>query len=77
MMYGLEKSDSAIVAMKPANKADPKAAERVEPRAGTKGNTDWPTTYRTQRRSKRVPKVKPCTQREVKTNDGLIGDLRQ
>ena len=40
MMYGLEKSDSAIVAVKPANKADPKAAEWVEPRAGTKGNME-------------------------------------
>jgi RNA-directed DNA polymerase len=40
MMYGLEKSDSAIVAVKPANKAVSMAAEWVEPRAGTKGNTD-------------------------------------
>ena len=30
-----EKSDSAIVAVKPANKAGPPAAEWVEPRAGT------------------------------------------
>src|SRR5262245_56137139 len=48
MMQGHEKSDPAIVAMKPANKveqlaaeqsaAEPTAAEPVEPRAGTKGN---------------------------------------
>ena len=35
MMHGLEKSDPAIVAMKPANKAVQTAAEWVEPRAGT------------------------------------------
>ena len=38
MMNGREKSDSAIVAMKPANKAGQPAAEWVEPRAGTKAN---------------------------------------
>ena len=50
MMYGVEKSDSAIVAVKPANKAVPTAAEWVEPRAGTKGNMGQPTTQRTQSR---------------------------
>ena len=34
MMHGLEKSDSVIVAMKPANKAGKPAAEWVEPRTG-------------------------------------------
>ena len=48
MMYGLEKSDSAIVAMKPANKTGVSVAEWVEPRAGTKGNADPPRTQRTQ-----------------------------
>ena len=33
MMYGREKSDLAIVAMKPANNAAQAAAEWVEPRA--------------------------------------------
>jgi RNA-directed DNA polymerase len=33
MMHGREKSDSAIVAGKPTNKAVPTAAEPVEPRA--------------------------------------------
>ena len=51
MMNELEKSDSAIVAVKPANKAGQPAAEWVEPRAGTKGNTGQPHTRRTQRRS--------------------------
>ncbi|WP_422823718.1 group II intron reverse transcriptase/maturase [Variovorax rhizosphaerae] len=49
-MYGPEKSDSAIVAVKPANKAGMPAAEWVEPRAGTKGNTGQPHTRRTQSR---------------------------
>lgn len=54
MMHGLEKSDLAIVAMKPANKAVPAVAhtpaEWVEPRAGTKGNTGQANTRRTQSR---------------------------
>jgi RNA-directed DNA polymerase len=60
MMHGHEKSGPAIVAMKPANKAErtapersaanPNAAEPVEPRAGTKGNADQQSTRRTQSR---------------------------
>jgi group II intron reverse transcriptase/maturase len=60
MMDGHEKSDLAIVAVKPANKAEQPAAERsaavltaaesAEPRAGTKGNADQQSTCRTQRR---------------------------
>ena len=50
MMNGLEKSDPAIVAMKPANKVGQPAAEWVEPRAGAEGNTDQPNTRRTQSR---------------------------
>ena len=38
MMHGPEKSDLAIVAGKPANKAEQSAAELMEQRAGTKGN---------------------------------------
>ena len=38
MMHGPEKSDLAIVAGKPANKAEQSVAESVERRAGTKGN---------------------------------------
>ena len=37
MMYGREKSDPAIVAMKPTNKAGRPAAELVERSAGAKG----------------------------------------
>ena len=50
MTHGHEKSDSAIVAVKPANKAVQPAAELVEPRAGTKGNAEQQSTYRTQSR---------------------------
>ena len=50
MTNGHEKSDSAIVAVKPANKVERSAAEPVEPRAETKGNVDQQRTRRTQRR---------------------------
>jgi hypothetical protein len=49
MMYGHEKSDLAIVAVKPTNKAERSAAESVERRAGTEGNADWQSTHWTQR----------------------------
>src|SRR5260370_38473160 len=50
MMHGREKSDSAIVAVKPANKVERSAAELVEPRAETKGNVGQQSTRRTQSR---------------------------
>lgn len=50
MMYGREKSDSAIVAKKLANKAGLPAAEQVEPRAGTEGNAGQQRTRRAQNR---------------------------
>ena len=50
MMHGRGKSDFAIVAVKPANKAERSAAELVEPRAGTKGNADQQSTRRAQNR---------------------------
>src|SRR5207302_4209643 len=49
-MHGREKSDSAIVAGKPTNKAVPTAAEPVEPRAEAKGNASQQSTRRTQSR---------------------------
>jgi RNA-directed DNA polymerase len=52
MMHGREKSDSAIVAVKPTNKAVPTAAEPVEPRAGAKGNAGQQSTHRTQGRER-------------------------
>ena len=60
MMHGHEKSDSVIVAVKPANKAAHPAveqsavglaaAELVEPRTETKGNADQQSTCRAQSR---------------------------
>src|SRR6516225_8725739 len=60
MMNGPEKSDPAVVAMKPANRSEgppaarpaeeKHAAEPGERRAGTKGNADQQSTRRTQRR---------------------------
>ena len=60
MMHGHEKSDSVIVAAKPANKvahpaveqsaAEPATAEPVEPRAETKANADQQSTCRAQSR---------------------------
>ena len=48
MMHGPEKSDPAIVAGKPTNKAERSAAELVEPRAGTKGNAYQQSMHWTQ-----------------------------
>src|SRR6202163_2384469 len=50
MMNGREKSDPAVVAMKPANKAGQPAAEWVEPRAGAEGNAGQSHTHRAQDR---------------------------
>jgi RNA-directed DNA polymerase len=60
MMHGHGKSDDAIVAEKPANKAEPSAAEQsaakaaaaeqVEPRAETEENADQQSTCRAQSR---------------------------
>src|ERR1700726_1710780 len=50
MMHERGKSDSAVGAMKPANKAGRSAAELVEQRAGTKGNADQQGTRRAQDR---------------------------
>src|SRR5712671_1251124 len=50
MMHGRGKSDSAIVAVKPANKAEQSAAEPVEPRAEAKGKAGQHSTCRAQSR---------------------------
>ena len=50
MMHGHGESDFAIVAGKPANKAERSAAEPVEPRAEAEGNASQQSTGRTQRR---------------------------
>jgi hypothetical protein len=50
MMHGREKSDPAIVAVKPANKAERSAAEPAEPRAGAGGNAGQRSMDRAQNR---------------------------
>ncbi len=50
MMYGPEKSDLAVVAAKPTNKARRLVAEPVERRARTKGNARQQSTRRAQDR---------------------------
>ena len=47
MMHEREKSDTAVVAVKPTNKAGATAADPVEPRAGTKRNASEQSTHRT------------------------------
>src|SRR6266540_6405130 len=59
MMHGHEKSDFAIVAVKPANKAEQTAAEPVEPRAETEGNAGQQSTHRAQYRV-RVAQALAC-----------------
>src|ERR1700745_1464830 len=76
-MHGHEKSDPAIVVMKPANKAEgpsaarpaeeKHAAEAVERRAGTKGNADQQSTHRTQRRH-RVAQALECIRKVASTH---------
>ena len=44
MMHDHEKSDPAIGAVKPTNKAGQPAAELVEPRAGAEGNVSQQST---------------------------------
>jgi len=51
MMHGGGKSDEAIVAMKPANKAERSATESVERRAEAKGNAGQQSTFRAQSRA--------------------------
>ena len=71
MTHEPEKSDSAVVAVKLANKtAVSKAvAEPVEPRAGTKGNTQQSHTRRTQGRdsvSQRLERVRKAARKRKK-----------
>ena len=53
MMHESKKSDLAVVAVKPTNKAGGiPAAEPVEPRAGAEGNVDQQSTHRAQNRAR-------------------------
>jgi hypothetical protein len=62
MMHGRGKSDEAIVAVKPANKAEQSAAERVERRAEAKGNARQQSTHRTQSRGSVTPALERIRQ---------------
>ena len=69
MMYGREKSDPAIIAVKPTNKAGQPVAEPVERRAGTKGNAGWQSTCRAQDRvsvSQALDRVRQAARRGKK-----------
>jgi RNA-directed DNA polymerase len=66
-MHGHEKSDSAIVATKPANNAGRPATERVERRAGTEGKADQQSTRRAQDResvSQALGRIRQAARRE-------------
>src|SRR5258706_11467153 len=69
MMHEREKSDLAVVAVKPANKAERSAAEPVERRAGARGNAGQHSTYRAQYREsvsqalERIRQVSPSLTR--------------
>lgn len=69
MMHGREKSDPAIVATKPTNKAGQPAAEPVEPRAGAEGNAGRQSTRRAQNRgsvSQALDRVRQAARRGKK-----------
>lgn len=69
MMHGQEKSDSPIVAMKPANKPAHAGAESMEPRGEAKGNTEWLRMCRTQCResvSQRLERVRQAARHRKK-----------
>ncbi len=64
-MYGPEKSDPCVVAMKSVNKSARPDAESMEPRQGAKGTTSEKRTCRTQRRtsvSQRLTRVRAGAQ---------------
>src|SRR6202011_4819396 len=51
MMHEREKSDPAVVAVKPTNKAERSVAELAEPRARAEGNASQHNTDRAQKRA--------------------------
>lgn len=69
MMYGTQKSDSPIVALKPTNKDERSDAESVEPRGGAEGNTDQSRMCRTQGREsvfQRLDRVRKAARQRKK-----------
>src|SRR5882724_10637657 len=74
MVHGREKSDTAVVAAKPTNKAGATiaaAAEPVEPRAGTKRNASEQSTHRTLGRV-RVTHARPRTAGRKAKEEGEV-----
>ena len=67
MMHEVEKSDSAIVAVKSANKGERSLAESMERRAEPKGNPGGQSTRRTQGResvSQAIDRIRQFVERE-------------
>src|SRR5262249_35433241 len=78
MMHGRGKSDSAIVAVKPANNAEQSAAELAEPRAGTEGNASQQRTCRAQNResvSQALERIRQAARQRRKEQHHLSIDL--
>src|SRR3981189_3130670 len=63
MMHEREKSDPAVVAVKPVNAAEGSAAESVEPRAGAEGNASQHSTDRAQKRATVSQGLEPMRQK--------------
>src|ERR1700687_5239295 len=75
MMHGREKSDSAIVAVKPTNKVVSATAEPVEPRAGAKGNASQQSTLRTQCRkcvSQALERIRQVRRHSPKVGEAMV-----
>ena len=70
MMHEHEKSNLAIVAVKPANRAEQSAAESVEPRAGAEGNASQQSTHRAQYRRRVSQALERVRQVAVRTRGG-------
>ncbi len=73
MMYDREKSDPAIVAVKPTNKAGQPAAELVEPRAGAEGNVSQQSTGRAQYRGTAICPTRSFTMLAIACDHGNAG----
>jgi hypothetical protein len=73
MMHGHEKSDSAIVATKPPNKAGRPAAEAVERRAEAEENANRCRTCRTQCRESVSPTPERVRKAEASRQTSEVG----
>jgi len=74
LMYGNEKSDPAIVAVKPTNNARQLAAELVEPRVGAEGRRASEAHAPGAGSGKRVPGAGTRATHEVKGDrEGMVG----